>query len=228
MLPVALYGLEIPPGDILIPAVADFPATVSSSSPSHLGAKLLGDLKYRPQCPNTANIYHLKFRITMAAIDPSAPAEFDDANGSSIARSTLKLIRQPIDPEDDDEDSDDEEYMRALLGEDDSEDDSEEEEEANGGPSDPAKSKKARKAAAVAELLASLEKSDDEDMEDAPNGTNGTKSKKGKAPASGDEEEGSEEDSEDDDEEDLELEEFVICTLDPEKVQLPIFFNFFL
>lgn len=31
MLPVALYGLEVPPGDILIPAAADFPATVSSS-----------------------------------------------------------------------------------------------------------------------------------------------------------------------------------------------------
>lgn len=27
--PVALYGLEIPPGDVLIPASPDFPATVS-------------------------------------------------------------------------------------------------------------------------------------------------------------------------------------------------------
>lgn len=29
MLPVAVYGLEVPAGDMPIPAVPDFPATVS-------------------------------------------------------------------------------------------------------------------------------------------------------------------------------------------------------
>jgi FK506-binding nuclear protein len=30
LLPVALYGLEVPPGEMMIPAAADFPATVSA------------------------------------------------------------------------------------------------------------------------------------------------------------------------------------------------------
>ena len=29
MLPVALYGLEVPPGETLVPAAIEFPATVS-------------------------------------------------------------------------------------------------------------------------------------------------------------------------------------------------------
>lgn len=29
LLPVAVYGLEVPAGDIMVPAIADFPATVS-------------------------------------------------------------------------------------------------------------------------------------------------------------------------------------------------------
>jgi len=29
LLPVAVYGLEVPPGDILVPAQFEFPATVS-------------------------------------------------------------------------------------------------------------------------------------------------------------------------------------------------------
>lgn len=148
----------------------------------------------------------------MAAIDPSAPIDADASEGSTVARATLKLIRQPIGPQDDDDDesegSDDDEYMRALLSGPDSDDDEEEDDEA--GPSDPAKSKKARKQAALKELLASIDKEDsDEDMEDEP------KKVKGKAKAGLEDEE---EDSDEDDEEDMEIEEFVICTLDPEKV----------
>lgn len=30
LIPVAMYGLEVPCGDILVPAVSDFPATVST------------------------------------------------------------------------------------------------------------------------------------------------------------------------------------------------------
>ncbi|KAL2064996.1 hypothetical protein VTL71DRAFT_4136 [Oculimacula yallundae] len=180
LLPVATYGLQVPPGDIIIPAIADFPAT---------------------------------FRITMAAIDPSEPADAEASVAGVAPRATLKLIRQP-DGSEDDEDS--EEYMRALLAESDSEDEEESDEEENGGPSDPAKSKKARKAAALQQLMDSIGAASDEEMEDAPNGAKGKVTKKGKAKASSDDEEESEEDS-DDDSEDIEVEEFVLCTLDPEK-----------
>ncbi|KUJ22461.1 uncharacterized protein LY89DRAFT_607061 [Mollisia scopiformis] len=184
LLPVALYGLEVPCGDILVPAVPDFPAT---------------------------------FRITMAAIDPTEPAQLQEgANGSTIPRATLKIIRPPQGSEDDDED---EEYMRALLADSDSDEDDDEEEsdeeETNGGPSDPSKSKKAKKAAALQQLMESLGQDSDEEMGDAPNGTK--VAKKGKAKASSDDEEDSEEESEEDENEDVEVDEFVLCTLDPEK-----------
>ncbi|KAF4635490.1 hypothetical protein G7Y89_g2597 [Cudoniella acicularis] len=181
LLPVALFGLEVPCGDLLVPATPDFPAT---------------------------------FRITMAAIDPSEPAQLQDGpNGTSRPRATLKLIRRSKDSEEDD---DSEEYMRELLAQSDS--DSEEETEENGGPSDPSKSKKARKQAALEQLMESIKNGEsDEEMEDVANGTNGTKvvAKKGKAKATSDDEEDSEDDS--DDGEELEVEEFVLCTLDPEK-----------
>ncbi|KAI9701826.1 MAG: peptidylprolyl isomerase fpr4 [Candelina mexicana] len=164
----------------------------------------------------------------MAAIDPSAPPQADDtANGDVPARATLKLIRQPITDEEDQSegDSDEEDYLNALLEngnsddddeQDDEDDSSEDEEEKNGGPSDPSKSKKARKEAAVEQLKKALEEEneEDEDMDvDAPNGVNGVVSsiKKGKAKATGDEE------SDDEEGEDLDIEEFVICTLDPTK-----------
>ena len=141
----------------------------------------------------------------MAAIDPSAPVN-PEAEAGAIPRATLKMIREPIqgpgDDEDDSEDEDDEDYMRALLAESDSEDD-------EAGASD----KKSKKAAALKELMESIgqgEDESDEDMEDAP------KSKKGKKAAKVDEED-SEEDSDEDSEGDMEVEEFVICTLDPTK-----------
>lgn len=181
LLPVALYGLEVPCGDVLVPAVPDFPAT---------------------------------FRITMAAIDPSQPAEVEEtANGTTRPRATLKIIRQPEGYDDEEEEA--QEYMRALLNESDSEDESEDEdeEEANGGPSDPSKTKKARNYAQLQQLVEALGGESDEEMEDAPNGK---VAKKGKAKATSDDEEESDEES-DDDEDDLEVEEFVLCTLDPEK-----------
>ncbi|RDL34532.1 uncharacterized protein BP5553_07660 [Venustampulla echinocandica] len=183
LLPVALFGLEVPCGDVLVPATPDFPAT---------------------------------FRITMAAIDPSEPAELEDTpNGTSRPRATLKLIRQ-VEDSDDEDDEDDEEAMRALLAQSSSDEDSESDEEANGGPSDPSKSKKARKQAALEQLIESLKgDASDEDMEDAPNGIVSKKAnKKGKAKATSDDEES---EDESDDGEDLDVEEFVLCTLDPEK-----------
>merc|ERR1712000_537142 len=52
------------------------------------------------------------FRVTMAAIDPSADPDFEAADDKKPARATLKLVRLPFDEgeddEDDEEDSDDE------------------------------------------------------------------------------------------------------------------------
>ncbi|KAK4231781.1 hypothetical protein QBC38DRAFT_204188 [Podospora fimiseda] len=180
LLPVAVYGLEVPPGGIFVPAEIEFPATI---------------------------------RITMAALDPTAEPETDgQGNVPSVPRSTLKIIKVQGDDGDDDED-----YLDEMYGDDDEESESEEE-EANGGPSDPAKSKKARREAAIKKLLEATQEESDDEMEDADAEK---PKKKGKAKASEDDEEESDEDDEDAD--DLNLEEYVVCTLDTERnYQQPI------
>ena len=165
----------------------------------------------------------------MAAIDPTAAPEFTGtANGDAPVRATLKLIRQMRSPDEDseedseEEDSEEEDYLNAVLNGNVSEDDDDEssqDDEKNGGPSDPSKSRKAREEAAVEQLKQALAENESEDEMDvdATNGINGIISKlsKGKGKITGDEE-----DSDDDDQDsvDLKIEEFVICTLDPEKV----------
>jgi FK506-binding nuclear protein len=145
----------------------------------------------------------------MAAIDPSAEPEHTEG-GSSQPRATLKLIRAPLIDMDDDEDSDfDPEEMDAMLASD--EDGESSDEDANGGPSDPAKSKKARKAAAVKQLRKEL--AEDMEVDDAPKAGKG----KGKVLDISEDFEDDDEDSDEDDE-DFEPEEFVLCTLDPSKV----------
>lgn len=164
----------------------------------------------------------------MAALDPTeAPEADEEGNVPEVPRATLRLVKRAF-PGLDDEDEDDEiddEYMKALLAASDDEDD-EDEEEANGGPSDPAKVKKQKQAAAIKKLLEATQDDDeDEDMEDAK--PNGVKAKgKGKAKAKiteeveeDDEEEEDEEDDEDSDSDDgADLENFVVCTLDTERV----------
>ncbi|UPK98780.1 hypothetical protein LCI18_009715 [Fusarium solani-melongenae] len=184
--PGPVYGLEVPPGEILIPAAMEFPAS---------------------------------FRITMAAVDPTQEPEADgEGNVPSVPRSTLRLVKRAF-PGLDDEDEDDEvddEYLRALLAGEDDESDSDE--EANGGPSDPAKSKKQKQAEAIKKLIesAQAESDEDEEMEDAKPKGKGKDKGKGKAV-----EEDSDEDDEDDDSdldsEGADLENFVICTLDTER-----------
>ena len=187
---MAVYGLEVPSGDVAIPALTDFPAA---------------------------------FNITMAAIDPSAEPDEGEPK-----RATLKIIRQPLGMDDysDSDDEEDEDFdaaeMDALLaeGSDDDDDESEDDGEVNGGPSDPKKTKAARKAAAQAAIKKLLEQ-DEMDVDEAKtNGVNGKKSSKalGKMPAS--DEEDDDEDSEDDSEDGAEIEEFVICTLDPNSVRI--------
>ncbi|EXJ93197.1 hypothetical protein A1O3_01754 [Capronia epimyces CBS 606.96] len=189
--PVAVYAMKVPPGDIMVPAVPEFAAM---------------------------------FRVTMAAIDPSAEPEFEDADDKRPARATLKVVRVPDHLFDDsDEDSeDDEDYLNGLEDDESSSDD---DEEANGGPSDRKSTK-----LALLEALAN-EEAEDEDMEDNEDNDEEDddeaderaiaqlkalmKASKGKGKAlDGDEDDDDEEDSED---EAVELDEVVVCTLDPEK-----------
>ncbi|ORY65872.1 uncharacterized protein BCR38DRAFT_339975 [Pseudomassariella vexata] len=187
MLPVALYGLEVPPGGILIPAMQE------------------------DSFPDAA------FRITMAALDPTATPEADEeGNIPAVPRATLKLVRQRS-PDLDDELDD--EYLQQLMGggsdsSDDDDEDEEEEEEANGGPSDPSKSKKAKQAAALKKLIAAAKAEDsDEEMADGAE-TNGKPKKKGKEPATSSDDD---DDDESEDSEELDMEDFVVCTLDTER-----------
>lgn len=167
----------------------------------------------------------------MAAIDPNdAPEADEEGNVPEVHRSTVRLIKRAFPGLDDDEDDEiDDEYMKALLaGSDDDEDDEDEDdEEANGGPSDPAKSKKQKQAAAIKKLLEATQ-GEDEDMEDAkPNGVKAKGKGKGKV-AEEEEEEDEEDEDEDEDEYDsdedsddgADLENFVVCTLDTERVSL--------
>ncbi|KAL8826922.1 MAG: hypothetical protein Q9170_007220 [Blastenia crenularia] len=207
LLPVAVYGLKVPAGDVMVSSIVDFPAT---------------------------------FRLTMAAIDPTAePEHTGTANGDSVPRATLKLIYDrsgSADDEDSEGDSEDdakrEDFMRAILegmesdeddeDEDDMDDSSSDDEEVNGGPSDPAKSKKARRQAAAEQLMKALAENGSEDeMEvdgvNGVNGSNGASSKKrnkGKGKAMSEEDEV---DSDEEDDDDSNMEEVVVCTLDPQK-----------
>ncbi|KAF7165102.1 hypothetical protein CNMCM5623_009410 [Aspergillus felis] len=139
------------------------------------------------------------FRVSMAAIDPDETPEFED--GQTRPRATLKLIRPPPDMDLDESDDD---Y------EDDSEEDSDDE-ELNGGPSDKEKARKLKEAAVLKELEDDDDEEDDEDDdEDFDLKAAISKLVKGKAPATDD-------DEDDESDEGLELDEMVVCTLDPER-----------
>ncbi|KAI9850324.1 MAG: peptidylprolyl isomerase fpr4 [Thelocarpon superellum] len=205
LIPMAVYGLEVPRGGVLVPAFTDFPSTIrltmAAIDPYESPEE---DLKAagRPQ--------RATLRIEYRARDGMDDSDDDGEEG----------------------DSDDDEYLKALLAEsdsdededddDDDDEDDEEDEEKNGGPSDPSKSKKARKEKQLAELQKILEEKLEggEGMDlggDKANGVNGiVKSNKGKAKANGEEDlVDSDEDDEDDDEDALDHESFVVCTLDP-------------
>ncbi|PGH13026.1 hypothetical protein AJ80_06510 [Polytolypa hystricis UAMH7299] len=146
------------------------------------------------------------FRVTMAALDPDAPPEFEDeAASNKPPRATLKIVRAPpgFDFPDDSDDSDYDE-------EDEEDDDDMSEDESNGGPSDPAKIKKAKQAAAMKEIEEAMDEDDDEsEGDDIDLKAAISKLIKGKARATDDDESVSSEG--------LEMEEIVVCTLDPEK-----------
>jgi FK506-binding nuclear protein len=162
----------------------------------------------------------------MAALDPCAsPVVTDEtAPNDALGRATLKIIRSHHDSEDESEgESDEGDYLQALLGggsdsdgeSHDSDEDSDGETEENGGPSDPERTKKALKQKEKEDLEKMLAQDDDDDDEqmsvDKPNGL----VNKGKAKATGDESDSDEEGEE------LDVETFVICTLDSNKVSQP-------
>jgi FK506-binding nuclear protein len=145
----------------------------------------------------------------MAAIDPDETPDFED-DSSRRPRATLKIVRPPPGLDlDDDEDDDD--Y------EDDEDEDSEDDEELNGGPSDKEKARKLRAAAALKEMEEAMEEDDSDDGEEFDLKAAISKLVKGKAPATDDD------DEDDESDEGLELDEMVICTLDPERVCSPSF-----
>lgn len=141
----------------------------------------------------------------MAAIDPDAVPEYEDeAQASKAPRATLKIIRPPpgLDYDDDDDDNEDDE----------DEDDDESDDETNGGPSDPARKKKAMLGAALKDMDDGMEEDDDDDEEGETDLAAAiSKLVKGKGKAMDDEDDS-------DSDEDLELDEVVVCTLDPERV----------
>lgn len=159
-----------------------------------------------PAVPDSAAM----FRLSMAAIDPDAEPEFEEGREKKTPRATLKLIRVPADLLDDDSDDSD------IDSEEDGDEESSDEEELNGGPSDLSKAKKPNKldlAKAIAKQESGDEQEEDDSEEEAAAKSALMKIMKGKGKAdiNGDNAGGENDDS-------LELEEIVVCTLDPEKV----------
>ncbi|KIV81820.1 hypothetical protein PV11_03974 [Exophiala sideris] len=154
------------------------------------------------------------FRLTMAAIDPSAEPELEDAEDKRAPRATLKLVRVPdsMFDDEDDEDSDEEDFLDGLV-DDDEDDEDEDEAEVNGGPSE----KKSKDDEDEDEDMEDDEDEDDEeeDEEAIRQLRKIMKAVKGKGKAIDGEDDDDEE--EDSDDEAVEMDEVVICTLDPEK-----------
>jgi FK506-binding nuclear protein len=165
----------------------------------------------------------------MAAIDPTADPEFDDADDKRPPRSTLKVVRVPdsMFDDSDDDSEDDEDFLAGLVGGDEDDESSEDDEEVNGGPSDRKLNKQALLEALAADEDDDEEMGDDEENEDDDDEADEKaiallkklmKDAKGKGKAlEGQDDDESDEDEEDSDDEAVEMDEVVICTLDPEK-----------
>ncbi|KAI3342969.1 hypothetical protein F4824DRAFT_125746 [Ustulina deusta] len=153
MTPVALYGLEVPPLGVMVPAMQE------------------------DSIPNAC------YRITMAALDPTEPPEADeDGNIPSLPRSTLKLVRKRASL-DDDLDDDYLQKLMAGSSDDEDSDEDDDDDEPNGGPSDKAKSKKAKAEALKKLIAAAEAEGSDDEMDDGDAKVNGKGNKKGKEPA---------------------------------------------
>ncbi|KAJ2901282.1 hypothetical protein MKZ38_001991 [Zalerion maritima] len=184
----ATWALEVPAGDILVPADKnlEFPVSIRISM--------------------------------AAIDPTADPVVEEGEDKPRIPRSTLKIVRLPPmmdnDSEEDELTEDQLEELRALIGNDsDSDSDSDSDDEPKAGPSN-SKSKKHGAKKLIAALEGTTDDSDEE-MEDVK--PNGTKKNKGKAPATGSDDESGLEIDSDSDDDDAEPEIAVLCTLDTER-----------
>lgn len=186
--PGPVYGLEVPPGEILIPATMEFPAsfriTMAAVDPTE-----------EPEADEEGNVPAVP-RSTLRLVKRAFPGLGDD----------------------EDDEIDDEYMKALLAASDDDDDEDDEEEANGGPSDPVKAKKQKQAAAIKKLMEATQDSDEDEEMEDAkPNGKSKSKAK-GKAKATEDDEESEEEeDSDDDDEEGADLENFVICTLDTER-----------
>ena len=146
----------------------------------------------------------MQFRVSMAAIDPDEAPDHEEGIDPSKPRATLKLIRPPPDMDLDESDEED----------DDEEEEDSDDEETNGGPSDKEKARKLKEAAALKDMEEEDDDDDDDDDDDEEFDLQAAISKlvKGKGPATDD-------DDDDESDEGLDIDEMVVCTLDPERVR---------
>ncbi|KAI0116828.1 hypothetical protein F4814DRAFT_262902 [Daldinia grandis] len=190
VLPVALYGLEVPAQGVMVPAMQE------------------------------ELIHGASYRITMAALDPTeAPEPDDEGNIPTVPRSTLKLIRKRPSLDDDFDEELLNQFMGGGDSDDDDEEDLDEEAN-GGPSDPAKSKKARREAALQKLIQAAQEEEDsDEEMEDddakPKSKTNGVAkaTKKGKEPATSSDDD----DDESIDSTTLDLEELVVCTLDTER-----------
>ncbi|KAI0175665.1 hypothetical protein GGR52DRAFT_537684 [Hypoxylon sp. FL1284] len=188
IVPVALYGLEVPPQGEMVPALQE------------------------DSVPGAA------YRITMAALDPTeAPEADEEGNIPSVPRSTLRLIRKrpSLDDELDDEYLD---KLMGGGSDDDDEEEDDDDEPNGGPSDPSKSKKARQEAALQKLIAAAQEEDSDEEMDDdsAKPKVNGVikASKKGKEPATSSDDE---DDDDSTDSALLDVEELVVCTLDTER-----------
>ncbi|KAL3962033.1 hypothetical protein ACCO45_003556 [Purpureocillium lilacinum] len=188
--PGPVYGLEVPPGEILIPASMEFPAsfriTMAALDPTE-----------EPEADDEGNVPNVP-RSTLRLVKRAFPGldeDEDDEIDDEYMRALLAAPRTTRTRDDEDEPNG-----------------------GPSDPAKAKKQKQAAAIKKLLEAAAAEEEDEDEDMEDAK--PNGVKSKgKGKAPVEDEDEDEDEDDEEDsdDDSEGGDLENFVVCTLDTEK-----------
>ncbi|KAK2589550.1 peptidylprolyl isomerase fpr3 [Conoideocrella luteorostrata] len=200
--PGPVYGLEVPPGEILIPAAMEFPAsfriTMAALDPTEL-----------PEADDDGNIPNVP-RSTLRLIKRAFPG-LEDEEDDEIDDEYMKAI---LAPSDDDDESDEE----ANGGPSD--------------PAKAKKQKQAAAIKALLEATQADEDDDEDMEDAKPNGVKGKGKEgkgKGKAKAKAVEEDDEDDEDEDEDDEDDEddddsdsddgadLENFVVCTLDTER-----------
>ncbi|KAG6008407.1 peptidylprolyl isomerase fpr4 [Claviceps lovelessii] len=197
-IPGPVYGLEIPPGDVLIPASMDFPAsfriTMAALDPTEI-----------PEPDENGNVPAIP-RSTLRLVKRVFPALHDD----------------------EDDEIDDEYMKAMLAGSDDDDEDESDEEANGGpsDPAKAKKQKQAAAIKALLEATQDEDEEMEDAKPNGVKGKDKGKDKakgkgKGKAVQKVEEEEESDEDEdEDDDDESSEgddLENFVVCTLDTER-----------